>query len=70
MKLRVHRHLIAGGLVAGALIVSAPAIVSGHSGPSPASVRQLPPPLPDPGGSPAPSPSSAPSPSPGGYATR
>jgi len=67
MKPRVRRQLIAGGLVAGALAVAAPAVVSGHSSPAPAGVHQLPPPLPDPGGgSGKPSSSPEPSPTPGG----
>jgi hypothetical protein len=66
MKPRVRRQLIAGGVVAAALAVAAPAVVSGHSSPAAPGVHQLPPPLPDPGSSGNPKPSESPSPAPGG----
>jgi hypothetical protein len=72
MNVPAPRRLIAGGLLAGTLVVSAPIVVSGHIGSAPARAHALPPPLPDlvnlPGDSPAPS--KAPSPSPGGYGVR
>lgn len=67
MKPRARRYVIAGGLVAGALAIGGPAVVSGHSSAAGSGVHQLPPPLPDPGGgSGKPSPSPEPSPSSGG----
>src|SRR4030088_2177444 len=60
MNVPAPRRLIAGGLLAGTLIVSAPIVVSGHIGSAPARAHALPPPLPDlvnlPGDSPAPTP--------------
>ncbi|HEX3606705.1 MAG TPA: hypothetical protein VH134_12330 [Candidatus Dormibacteraeota bacterium] len=64
---RVRRRLIAGGLVAGALAIVAPAAISGHAAPVPAGTHDPGPPLPSLpslpglGGSP-----SSPSSSPGG----
>src|SRR5258708_6740747 len=65
MKPRARRQLIAGGLVAGALAVGGPAVVSGHSSSGPPGVPLLPPPLPDPGSGSG-KPSSSPEPSPTG----
>ena len=66
MKVRTRRYVIAGSLVAGALAIGGPAVVSGHSSSAASGVHQLPPPLPDPGGGGSGKPSSSPSPSEGG----